>query len=122
MNDDAVDPRIADIAGTGRIRLGLFQPQYERTAAGELKFHGVGLVGNALMRALAERIGIAVEIVERPAPPATIETLNAGGCDVMVVGYEDSRTRLVEFTPAIAQCDFSYLAGLGFAVRRRRKH
>lgn len=116
MNDDAFDPRIAPIAATGRIRLALFLPQYERTATGELKSHGVAFVGHTLMKALAERIGIAVEIVERPSPPATIETLNAGGCDVMVLGFDESRTKLVDFTPGIARFDFAYLVLPGSAI------
>ena len=118
MNDDAVDPRIADIAATGRIRLALFQPQYKRTARGELSFHGVGLVGHELISGLAARIGVAVEVVEQPAPPETIETLNAGGCDVIVAGFQESRAKIVEFTPAFAQCEFSYLVPPGSAIKK----
>ncbi len=116
MNDDTFDPRIADIAGSGRIRLALFQPQYKRTQTGDLTFHGVGLVGHALISELAQRVGIAVEVVEQPAPPETIKTLNAGGCDVIVAGFEESRTKIIEFTPPIAQCEFSYLVPPGSAI------
>lgn len=116
MTDADIDPRIADIAKTGRIRLGLFLPQYAGTADGGYSPAGAGLVGHELVGVLALRLGIAVEIVPQPAPPQAIESLNAGDCDVIVIGIADSRRQVIELTPPVFRFDFAYLAPPGSSI------
>ena len=117
MNNTVADPRIADIAKAGAIRLALFLPQYAKSANGTTIPLGAGLVGHALFSMLAERLGIEVEIVEQPSPHAAIETLNAGGCDVLILGLEESRKKLVDFTPPVIVFDFAYLVPSGSAIK-----
>ncbi len=116
MNDAAVDPRIADIAKTGVIRLALFLPQHAKTPTGDINPLGAGLVACELIGALAERLSIKMQIVEQPTPPNAIETLNAGGCDVMILGIEEARRKLVDFTPPVIQFDYAYLVPAGSPI------
>lgn len=117
VTGDAADPRFANIVETGRIRLGLFLPQYAETATGGIEPLGAGLVANALIGALADRLGIDRQIIRQPDPPKAMETLNAGGCDVMIIGIEESRRTIVDFTPPVIQFDFAYLVPPGSALR-----
>jgi len=116
MTDAVTDPRIADIAKTGRIRLGLFLPQYAETSSGDINPAGAGLVAHGLVGALAEGVNSKIQIVPQPAPPKAIETLNAGGCDIICIGIEESRRKLVDFTPPVFQFDFAYLVPSGSSI------
>ena len=109
MTDLASDPRIATIAKAGRIRLALFLPQYSESPAGVIKPIGAGVVANELIGELAQRLGIEPKIVPQPTPPKSIETLNAGGADVMILGIEEPRRKLVDFTQPVIQFDYAYL-------------
>ena len=58
------DPRVADLVQAGKIRVGLFLPQFSKDAVtGELK--GVRV---EIARALAARIGVQIVLLEHPAP------------------------------------------------------
>jgi polar amino acid transport system substrate-binding protein len=106
MSDDACDPRVADLVMAGRIRVGLFPPQFVRDpATGELR--GV-LV--EIIRALGARIGIEVVLVEQPTPARAVDCLNAGACDIASLGFDPSRVAQVGgFSPPLLQVDYTYL-------------
>jgi polar amino acid transport system substrate-binding protein len=116
MTERAADPRIADIAKTGCIRLALFLPQYAKISTGDINPVGAGLVAHELIRALTERLSLKMQIIQQPAPPKAIKTLNTGGCDVMILGIEDSRRQLVDFTPPVIQFDYAYLVPPGSTI------
>jgi len=109
MSNPESDWRIADIVEAGVIRLGLFLPQYVKAADGFVTPLGAGVVGHGLIGTLAERLGIEGRIIEQPSPAAAIKTLNDGGCDLLILGVEDSRKKLVDFSPPVIQFDFAYL-------------
>ena len=116
MTDRAAEPRIADIARTGCIRLALFLPQYTKTSTGDINPVGAGFVAHELIVALAEHLSIRMQIVHQQAPPKAIETLNGGGCDVMILGIEESRRKFVDFTPPVIQFDYAYLVPPGSPI------
>lgn len=118
MTDAAADPRISDIAEAGRIRLALFLPQYAETTTVDINPLGAGLVARELMGALAARLRIKMEVVPQPTPPKAIETLNAGGCDVLILGIEEPRRKLVDFTPPVIQFDYAYLVPAGSPIKQ----
>src|SRR5262249_6513451 len=102
-----VDARVADLVRAGRIRLGLFLPQYTSDAAtGEIR-GDVHLVETA--RGLAERLGVELVLVGYPTPAKAMEGLNAGACDVAFLGNELSRAGEVRFSPPVIELDYSYL-------------
>src|SRR3954453_13679460 len=68
------DARVADLVKTGKLRFGLFPPQYVKDpTTGDLKSAWVEVA-----RALAGRIGIELVLLEHPTPPKAIECLKAG--------------------------------------------
>jgi len=112
------DERVADLIGAGRIRLALFLPQYARDSrTGELRGVGTGFVAIELVRALAARLAIEMQVIEEPTPPHAVETLKAGGCDVVFFGIEPSRVAQVDFTPPLFQFDYAYLLPPGSTIR-----
>ena len=117
MTEGVADPRIGDIAKTGCIRLALFLPQYAKAETGDVNPIGAGLVAHELIGALAKHLSIQMQIVQYPSPPKAIETLNEGGCDVMIIGIEESRRKLVDFTPPVIQFDYAYLVPLGSPIK-----
>src|SRR5262249_20259704 len=82
-----IDPRMSDIAQAGRIRLALFLPQYRKDpATSELCGLGTGFLAIELVRSLAERFDIPMQVIEHPTPPKAMESLKSGACDVMLFG------------------------------------
>ena len=72
------DPRIADLVKAGKVRFGMFPPQYTKDAAtGELKGPYV-----EVMRALATHMELSVVLTELPTPGSLVECLNTGPCDI----------------------------------------
>ncbi len=103
----------------GVVRTALFLPQYARDdAAGEPRGIGMGFVAIELTRALAARLGIAMRLVELPTPPAAVECLKAGSCDLAFLGIEPSRAAQIDFTPPVIQFDYTFLVPAGSAIRR----
>jgi polar amino acid transport system substrate-binding protein len=98
--------------------LALFLPQYARDSmSGELHGLGTGFIAIELTRALAKALAIKMQVIEEPTPPRAVETLKAGGCDVVFFGIEPSREAQVDFTPPLFQFDYAYLVPAGSAIR-----
>ncbi len=109
------DPRVADLVRAGKLRVALFLPQYTKNpATGELR-------GNVaymeVARALAARLGVEVQLVGYPTPPAVVECLKAGACDVAFLGINPSRAAEVGFTPPLVLLPFTYLVPAGSSIR-----
>lgn len=113
MSHDACDPRIADLVGVGKIRVGLFPPQYARDpATGEL-----GGVLVEIVRALGARLGVEVVLVEQPTPRQVVDCLNGGVCDIASLGFDPSRVAQVGgFSPPFVQVDYTYLVPAGSPI------
>jgi polar amino acid transport system substrate-binding protein len=113
----AADPRVADLAQAGKIRLAVFLPQYTKDAAtGEIRGVGTGFVAAELARALAARIGIEMQIIRYPTPSKTVECLKARECDLALMGIEPSRVAEVDFTPPVVQFDYTFLVPAGSTI------
>ena len=108
------DPRVADLVAAGKIRFGVFSPQYTKDAAtGAL--HGPWV---EIMRALAAHMGVDGVLKELANPEQLIERLNSGACDVGSLGFDPSRADQVEgFTPPFMRVDYSYLVPAGSPIR-----
>lgn len=112
------DERMADIVQAGTIRMPLFLPQYTKDSAGTLRGMGTGHIALELTRELARRLGVRMQVIEMPTPPSAVESLRAGGCDLLFFGIEPSRLELVDFTPPVFQFDYAYLVPAGSPIRR----
>ena len=89
------DPRVADLVQAGKIRVGLFLPQFSKDAVtGELK--GVRV---EIARALAARIGVQIVLLEHPAPPAAVACLKASACDLLFLSLDARPSDAGDFSP-----------------------
>ena len=109
------DERVADLVQAGRMRVGLFPPQYVRDAAtGALAGVWVDIV-----RALGERVGVEVVVVENPTPAAAIDALDAARCDIASLGYDPTRAaRVGGFSPPFMRVDYTLMLPAGSPIGR----
>ena len=107
------DPRVADLVRAGKVRVGLFPPQYIKDpATGELKSVWVEIA-----RALAARIGVQVVLLEHPTPPKVVECLKAGACDVMFLPFDARAANVGDFSSPFIQFDYTLLVPAGSSIR-----
>ncbi len=114
----ATDPRMMDLAAAGKVRVAIFLPQYTKdSATGTLRGIGMGFVAMEMGRALAERLGIALALVENPTPVSAAEALKSGTCDLACLGIDPKRTAELDFSPAVVQFDYTLLVPAGSAIQ-----
>ncbi len=107
------DPRVADLVQAGKIRVGLFLPQFSKDAVtGELK--GVRV---EIARALAARIGVQIVLLEHPTPPAAVACLKASACDFLFLSLDARPADAGDFSPPVFQFDYTLLVPAGSAIR-----
>ena len=100
------DRRVADIAGSGVLRLALFPSFFYRKDAATGEPRGVGI---EIARALAVRIGVTLKLAEYASPPKVVEALASGTADVALLGIDPVRGKDVDFSPPLLAADFTYL-------------
>jgi polar amino acid transport system substrate-binding protein len=107
------DPRVSDLVKAGRIKVGLFVPQFTKDAkTGELR----GVWAESA-RALAARIGIALALIEHPTPTQAIGCLKGGECDVLFLPLDERAASVGDFSPPIFQFDYTLLVPAGSTIR-----
>jgi len=108
------DPRVADLVRAGKVRVALFPPQFSKDESGALKSPWVEIV-----RALAERIGAGLVVVELSNPDQLGACLESGACDIGAMGFDPTRAPQVGgFTPPFMQVDYSFLVPAGSPIRK----
>jgi polar amino acid transport system substrate-binding protein len=108
----ASDPRVEDLVRAGKIRVGLFLPQYSKDpATGERT--GVWV---ELARALAARIGVQLVLVEHPTPPEAIACFKGGACDLLFLPLDARAADVGDFSPPIIQFDYTLLVSAGSSI------
>jgi polar amino acid transport system substrate-binding protein len=100
------DNRLAAIADAGTLRIGLFPSFFYRRDPESGDFSGWGI---EMARALSGRLGVGLELVERSSPPAVVACLRSGECDAAFLGISADRATEVDFTPAWAEAEFTFL-------------
>jgi polar amino acid transport system substrate-binding protein len=109
----ATDPRVADLARAGKVRVALYVPQYTKDpVTGELRGWCVDLV-----HALGARIGVTGEPVEHPNPANALTSVASGSCDAAIIGIEALRATKVDYSPPIVEADYTILAPAGSPYR-----
>jgi polar amino acid transport system substrate-binding protein len=110
------DPRIADLAQSGALRVGLgvgsSTTATRDPATGEVKGPAM-----ELGRALAVRIGIKFVAVEYPRPGAVIDGLRTSAWDVSVLIVDPVRAEQVDFSHPFMQTDLTYLVAGGSTIQ-----
>lgn len=114
----SLDPRVADIARAGKIRVGLHLPQFVKDpATGEIKGHGTGAVIVQIAEALGTQLGVKVELVGHASPPKLIECLQANACDTGFLGFVPGRASEVGFTAPYIMVPFTMMVPANSSVR-----
>ncbi len=98
------DPRVADLVRAGKLRVGLFLPQYGRGPEG-LKT----TVWVETARSYAARLGVALEIVEHKTPSEAITCFKAGDCDQLFLPRDERAAALGEFSNPVFQFDYTLM-------------
>ncbi len=107
------EPRVADLVKAGKLRVGLFVPQFTKDAVtGELR----GVWAESA-RALAARIGVQLVLLEHPTPPEAVACLKGGACDVLFMPLDERAAYVGDFSSPIFQFDYTLLVPAGSAIR-----
>jgi polar amino acid transport system substrate-binding protein len=107
------DPRVADLVRAGKLRVGLFLPQYRKGPDG-LKTS----VWVETARAYAARVGVALDIVEHATPPEAIGCLKAGACDLLFLPLDARSSGVGDFSNPILQFDYTLMVPAGSAIAK----
>lgn len=116
MPPDAPTAARAELAPAGRLRAGvnlsntLFTKKDAKT--GELS--GVSV---DLMRELASRLGVPVELVVYPTPGEVADAAGSGAWDVAILAIEPARAEAIAFSPAITEIEATYAVHGDSALR-----
>lgn len=111
------DPRVADLVRTGKLRVGIglanLGSAIKDPATGELR----GIAAD-LARALAARIGVALQPVEYPRPGAVLDGASTDAWDVaFLLVIDPARSAMADVSPPYMQSDFSYLLPAASSIR-----
>src|SRR5215471_1702779 len=107
------DPRVADLARAGKLRVGLFLPQYGKSLDG-LKT----TVWVETARAYAARVGVPLVIVEHATPPEAIVCLKTGACDLLFLPLDARAAEIGDFSNPIFQFDYTLMVPAGSSIAK----
>jgi polar amino acid transport system substrate-binding protein len=107
------DTRVADLVHAGKLRVGLFLPQYGKSPEG-LKT----TVWVETARAYSARIGIPLVIVEHATPPEAIACLKGGSCDQLFLPLDARAAQVGDFSNPIFQFDYTLMVPEGSAIAK----
>jgi polar amino acid transport system substrate-binding protein len=103
----APDAARSQLAPTGKLRAGMNLSNTlftTKDARGELQ--GVSV---DLMRELASRLGVPVELVVYPTPGEVADDAGAGKWDVALLAIEPARAQTIAFSPPLTEIDGAYV-------------
>jgi len=108
----AADPRVSDLVRAGKIRVGMFPPQYVKSPTGELTGWAIDL-----SRALGARVGVQAIPVLYSGPDKLLEGLKAAEWDTGFLVNSPAWTEIVDFSKPFLQQDFTFLVPTGSSIR-----
>jgi polar amino acid transport system substrate-binding protein len=103
---------IADLAPTGKLRLGINYSNFLLTAKDPVTGEGRGIAID-LGRELGRRLGVSVEVVGYPSPGELADAAGKGVWDVGFLGAEPKRANEIDFTAAYVEIEATYLVPPG---------
>ena len=98
----------AQIAPTGKLRAGmnLGNGLFTSKNAATSELSGVSV---DLMRELASRLGVALELIVYPTPGDVADASEKGTWDVAILAIEQSRAQTITFSPAMTEIEATYV-------------
>jgi polar amino acid transport system substrate-binding protein len=107
------DPRVADLVRAGKLRVGLFLPQYGKGPDGLTT-----TVWVETARAYAAKIGVPLMIVEHATPPEAIACLKSGSCDQLFLPLDARAAQIGDFSKPIFQFDYTLMVPPGSIIAK----
>ncbi len=106
---------IAQLAPTGVLRAGINLSNFllvsSRGAAGEPEG-----VSPDMARAVADRLGVPVQLVPFPKPGVLADAVGTGAWDIGLIGAEPQRAEKIAFTAAYAEIEATYMVPPGSPI------
>jgi polar amino acid transport system substrate-binding protein len=111
--DGPLDAVRSELAPTGKLRLTVPSNANYVNPPMTPPYSGIAVdIGNAM----AKGLGVPLEVRLLETIPAILDEVKAGKCDMILVGIEDSRRAIVDYTSAYAVTQNSYLVPAGSAL------
>jgi polar amino acid transport system substrate-binding protein len=107
------DLRVADLVRAGKLRVGLFLPQYGKGPDGRRT-----TVWVETARAYAARVGVPLAIVEHATPPEAIACLKAGSCDQLFLPLDARAAEIGDFSNPVFQFDYTLMTPAGSSITK----
>lgn len=106
---------ITQLAPTGVLRAGINLSNFllvtGRSAAGEPEG-----VSPDMARAVAERLGVGVQLIPYPQPGVLADAIDSGAWDIGLIGAEPQRAEKIAFTAAYAEIEATYMVPPGSPI------
>ncbi len=105
----------AELAPTGKLRAGI---NFQNTLLTSLGPNGEqGGVAVDLVRELARRLGVPLEIIPYKSAGSAADAVRTGAWDVSVLGDEPQRAQEIAFATALTEIEATYLVPAGSKLR-----
>ena len=105
----------AELAPTGKLRAGInFQNVLLTTLGPSGEQGGVAV---EFARELAQRLGVALEVLSYKSAGALADSVRTGEWDISVLGIEPQRAKEIAFAPALTEIESTYLVPAGSTIR-----
>ncbi len=111
----SLDPRVADLVQAGKVRVGLGLGNRASAMRDPVTGEMRGMAAD-LARALAARIGVALDVVEYPRPGAVFDGAQTDAWDVTFLVMDPERAAAADVSPAYMQSEFTYLVPGGSTI------
>lgn len=104
----AIDAARAELAPTGKLRAGmnLGNMLFTTNDVATGKLSGVSV---DVMRELAARLGVELELVVHATPGDVTDAVDKGTWDVAILAIEQSRAKTISFSPAMTEIEATYV-------------
>ena len=106
----------AELAPTGSLRVAVFTGN-PLIGSRNKKTGEVSGITVTLAKSLAERIGVAVLVIEYTAVSKVVEGASTGAWDIAVLGVDPARRNVIDYAPPHLTVDITYLVAPGSAIR-----
>jgi polar amino acid transport system substrate-binding protein len=107
------DPRVSDLVRAGKVRVGLFLPQFGKGPDGIRT-----TVWVETARAYAARVGVPLVIVEHATPPEAIACLKSGACDQLFLPLDARAAEIGDFSNPVFQFDYTLMVPAGSEITK----
>ena len=110
------DAILAELAPTGVLRAGINLSNFLLVTGREPNGDPVGVAPD-MARAIADRLGVPLQLVPFPSPGLLADAAGQGIWDIGLIGAEPARAETIDFTPAYAEIEATYLVPAGSPLK-----